>query len=171
MKGETTGGRSGHIIYGSLQTPWNCSWDQSCKYKYNCRFKCLFKPNQNMSINEQMVASKANFVLGGIWGDIWKPSLRSGGYKLVLLADPSTAYTWSVFVHEGRKLCSPQARLWAPPLMDLLPWLLLSGGYTLCGQLLFLASSRNDWVGVQVLAGLFAETKLVFLKRNNRPKK
>lgn len=113
------------LLMGSIMQP-----------KYNWWFNCLFKPNQNISINEPMVAYEAiyesqAFAVGGI-----------NLFCLPTLQQLTSIHGMTLCMKEGE--CSPQARLWAPPLMDLLPCPLLSGGHTLCGHLLFLASGRQQ---------------------------
>uniref|UniRef100_A0A3B4ZUA1 PiggyBac transposable element-derived protein domain-containing protein n=1 Tax=Stegastes partitus TaxID=144197 RepID=A0A3B4ZUA1_9TELE len=76
--------------------------------------KAHFQPYWNLSIDERMVGTKARISIKQDKKD--KPT--KWGYKLLVLADSSTGYTWNLFIYTGKTV------------MDLLPFPLLGGGYT-----------------------------------------
>lgn len=89
--------------------------------------KLHFQPYQNITIDERMVAfqacrNKKRYK---------KAKPRKRAYKIFVLADSLTAYTWNFFVYEGKSARILGQRLSDTSVMNLMEFPLLGQGYTL----------------------------------------
>ncbi|XP_071402545.1 piggyBac transposable element-derived protein 3-like [Centroberyx affinis] len=87
--------------------------------------KSLFQPGREISIDERMVAHRSMNGFQQYMRD------KTSKFKLFLLADAHTGYTWNFFVHQGRSTATTGEGLSYSSVMNLLDFPLLGKGYHL----------------------------------------
>lgn len=86
-----------------------------------------FQPYQNICIDERMVATKARISMK----QYMKGKPTKWGYKIFVLADAQTAYTFNFFVYQGKNDSTTAHNLTFSSVWDLLPFETLGRGYNL----------------------------------------
>ncbi|XP_008403127.1 piggyBac transposable element-derived protein 4-like [Poecilia reticulata] len=89
--------------------------------------RAAFHPHREICVDERMVASKARIGFRQYMKD--KPT--KSGYKLFVLADSCSAYTWNFFVYQGKIERVEKEALSVTSVMDLMEFDLLGRGYHL----------------------------------------
>lgn len=89
--------------------------------------KANYHPHQHISVDERMVATKARIGLKHYMKD--KPC--KWGYKIIVLADSITGYTWDFFIYEDKAHVMAGKGLSYDSVVELVSTHLLGTGYKL----------------------------------------
>ncbi|XP_062284308.1 piggyBac transposable element-derived protein 4-like [Scomber scombrus] len=133
--------------------------------------KSLFQPCREISIDERMVASKARIGFRQFMRD--KPT--KFGYKLFVLAESSSGYTWNFFVYQGKTANVQGEGLSFTSVMDLMNFTLLGKGYHLYVDNFYTSPALFQQLATNCTSacGTIRQTRIGFPKTqiNELPKK
>uniref|UniRef100_A0A096MDV4 PiggyBac transposable element-derived protein domain-containing protein n=1 Tax=Poecilia formosa TaxID=48698 RepID=A0A096MDV4_POEFO len=128
-------------------------------------FQAHFQPHQKISIDERMVASKRNSMK-----QYQKDKPTKWGYKLFILGDSSTGYTWNFFIYTGKSVSTT-----GQDLSYLLLFSSLGKGYTLYIDNFYTSSTLfKDLCAKNIgCCGIIRKNRVGFPQTNNNdlPKK
>ncbi|XP_041858737.1 piggyBac transposable element-derived protein 4-like [Melanotaenia boesemani] len=89
--------------------------------------KAHFHPYKNLSIHERMITTTTHISMN----QYIKNKPTKWGYKLHVLVDSYTGYTWNFFVHTSKRESTTGHGFGYSAVMNLLPFSFLGSGYTL----------------------------------------